>query len=120
MSKAEKKNEKKNRKKTASKHNQFGSKKTDWRNVALGDPDEDTTDTEDDDDNQETRRFLNLIKKAKKKNTKVSLATPTRGKRKFGDRMSLNEAKLEDFDDTKDYVNFIQDKLQGVRIKIIK
>ena len=132
----------------------------------MGDPDEDTTDTEDDDDNQETRRFLTLMEKAKKKNTKVSikwsngqvkvekvqegmegeisrrerekkevelerrkdvvrrqqgcLATPTRGKRKFGDRMSLNEAKLEDFDDTKDYVNFIQDKLQGVRIKIIK
>ena len=42
------------------------------------------------------------------------------GKRKFEDRMTLNEAKLEDFDDTKDYVNFIQTKLQGVRIKIIK
>ena len=42
------------------------------------------------------------------------------GKRKFEDRMTINEAKLEDFDDTKDYVNFIQTKLQGVRIKIIK
>ena len=43
----------------------------------------------------------------------------TGGKRKFEDRMSLNEAKVEDFDDTKDYVNFIQNKLQGVRIKVI-
>merc|ERR1712129_341341 len=42
------------------------------------------------------------------------------GKRKFEDRMSLNEAKIEDFDDTKDYVNFLQTKLQGVRIKMIK
>merc|ERR1719452_90536 len=158
--------EKKNMKKTAIKQNQFGSKKSDWRSVTLGDPDEDTTDTEDEDDNQETKQFLTLMEKAKKKNTKVSIKwsngqvkvervqegmegeivrrerekralelerrketyrrqqscvdTPTRGKRKFGDRMSLNEAKLEDFDDTKDYVNFIQDKLRGVRIKIIK
>merc|ERR1712183_915241 len=131
-----------------------------------GDPDEDTTDSEDEDDNQETRKFLSLMEKAKRKNTKVSIRwsngqvkvekvqdgvegeivrrerekkemerrkevvkkrehqawvdTPTKGKRKFEDRMSLNEAKLEDFEDTKDYVNFLQTKLQGVRIKMIK
>eukprot|EP00092_Neocalanus_flemingeri_P038650 GFUD01042080.1.p1 GENE.GFUD01042080.1~~GFUD01042080.1.p1 ORF type:complete len:229 (-),score=80.51 GFUD01042080.1:200-886(-) len=158
--------EKKNQKRIASKQNHFGSKKSDWRSVTLGDPDEDTTDTEDEDDNQETSQFLSLMEKAKKKNTKVSIrwsngqvkvekvqegiegeisrrdrekramemkkemmrrkerqarAEPQAGgKRKFEDRMSLNEAKLEDFEDTKDYVNFIQTKLQGVRIKIIK
>eukprot|EP00092_Neocalanus_flemingeri_P086623 GFUD01109207.1.p1 GENE.GFUD01109207.1~~GFUD01109207.1.p1 ORF type:complete len:244 (-),score=75.77 GFUD01109207.1:60-791(-) len=158
--------EKKNQKRIASKQNHFGSKKTDWRSVTLGDPDEVTTDTEDEDDNQETSQFLSLMEKAKKKNTKVSIrwsngqvkvekvqegiegeisrrerekramemkkemmrrkerqarAEPQAGgKRKFEDRMSLNDAKLEDFEDTKDYVNFIQTKLQGVRIKIIK
>ena len=158
--------EKKNMKRIAMKKNQFGSKTSDWRSVTLGDPDEETTDTDDEDDNQETRKFLTLMEKAKKKNTKVSIKwsngqvkvervqegiegeiarrerekremevrklqarrreqqayvePQAGGKRKFEDRMTLNEAKLEDFDDTKDYVNFIQTKLQGVRIKIIK
>merc|ERR1719318_1308023 len=144
--------EKKNKKRIASKQNQFGSKKSDWRNAALGDPEEEATDTDDEDDYQETRKFLSLIEKAKKKNTKVSIKWSngqvkvereqekkeielkqlalrkkqmhvpkfrTGGKRKFEDRMSLNEAKVEDFDDTKDYVNFLQNKLQGVRIKVI-
>ena len=157
--------EKKKKKRTTSKQNQFGSKKSDWRNAALGDPEEETTDTDDEDDNQETRKFLSLIEKAKKKNTKVSIKWSngqvklekaqdgvegeimkreqekresemkqemarrkkqlqvtkfrTGGKRKFEDKMSLNEAKFEDFEDTKDYVNFIQNKLQGVRIKVI-
>jgi len=42
------------------------------------------------------------------------------GKRKFEDRMTLTEAKLTDFTDSKDYVDFIQSKLQGVNIKIVK
>ena len=65
--------EKKNLKRIAVKKNQFGSKTSDWRSVRLGDPDEETTDTEDEDDNQETRKFLTLMEKAKKKNTKVSI-----------------------------------------------
>ena len=158
--------EKKNLKRIVVKQNQFGSKQSDWRNVTMGEHDEDTTDSEDEDDNQETRKFLSLMEKAKKKNTKVSIRwsngqvkvetvqdgvegeivrrerekkemerrkevgkkkgqqnwvdTPSKGKRKFEDRMTLNEAKLEDFEDTNDYVNFIQNKLQGVRIKMIK
>jgi len=48
-------------------------------------------------------------------------STPTSGgKRKFEDRMSLAEAKADDFTDTKDYVDFIQAKLKNVNIKIIK
>ena len=43
--------EKKNMKRIAMKQNQFRSKKSDWRSVTLGDPDEETTDTEDEDDN---------------------------------------------------------------------
>jgi len=42
------------------------------------------------------------------------------GKRKFEDRMTLTEAKVTDFDDTKDYVDFIQAKLKNVNIKLIK
>jgi len=160
--------ERKNMKRISTKQNQFGSKTSDWRSAKLEDPDEETTDTEDEDDNQETRKFLSLMEKAKKKNTKVTIKwingtvklervqdglegeiarrekekreldlrrleakkmkknetvtveTKTRGKRKFEDRMTLNEAKLEDFNDDKDYVNFLQTKLKGVRIKITK
>jgi len=42
------------------------------------------------------------------------------GKRKFEERMTLTEAKLGDFQDSKDYVDFIQSKLQNVNIKIVK
>jgi len=42
------------------------------------------------------------------------------GKRKFEDRMTLTEAKVGDFQDTKDYVDFIQTKLKNVNIKLIK
>ena len=44
----------------------------------------------------------------------------TTGKRKFEERMTLQEAKLTDFEDSKDYVDFLQSKLQGVNIKIVK
>ena len=42
------------------------------------------------------------------------------GKRKFGDRMTLAEASADDFDNSQDYVDFLQDKLQGIKIKLIK
>lgn len=48
------------------------------------------------------------------------ISTMCSGKRKFEDRMTLSEAKAEDFTDTKDYVDFIQAKLKNVNIKIIK
>ena len=34
--------------------------------------------------------------------------------------MTLAEASADDFDDGQDYVNFLQDKLQGIKIKLIK
>ena len=43
-----------------------------------------------------------------------------KGKRKFEDRMTLTEAKMADFEDSRDYVDFLQSKLQGVNIKIVK
>ena len=43
-----------------------------------------------------------------------------KGKRKFTDRMTLAEASSEDFEDSQDYVNFLQDKLQGIKIKLMK
>jgi len=48
------------------------------------------------------------------------VATTCSGKRKFEERMTLSEAKADDFTDTKDYVDFIQAKLKNVNIKIIK
>ena len=44
----------------------------------------------------------------------------TKGKRKFQDRMTLAEASEDDFNDSQDYVNFLQDKLQGIKIKLVK
>jgi len=43
-----------------------------------------------------------------------------KGKRKFEDRMTLTEAKMTDFQDSRDYVDFLQSKLQGINIKIVK
>jgi len=48
------------------------------------------------------------------------VAATCSGKRKFEERMTLSEAKADDFTDTKDYVDFIQAKLKNVNIKIIK
>ena len=41
-------------------------------------------------------------------------------KRKFGDRMSLDEAKREDFEDPEDYVDFLNAKLKNVNIKLCR
>ena len=50
----------------------------------------------------------------------VTPQSKSRGKRKFNERMTLSEADVEDFDNSQDYVNFLQDKLQGIKIKLIK
>ena len=50
----------------------------------------------------------------------VPVQIKSRGKRKFSDRMTLSEANVEDFDNSQDYVNFLQDKLQGIKIKLVK
>ena len=42
------------------------------------------------------------------------------GKRKFGDRMTLEEAERRDFDNGQDYVDFLNSKLQNVSIKMTK
>ena len=49
----------------------------------------------------------------------VKEESSARRKRKFGERMTLSEADIEDFGNSQDYVNFLQDKLQGVKIKLI-
>ena len=43
-----------------------------------------------------------------------------KGKRKFGERMTLEEAGRADFDNGQDYVDFLNSKLQNVSIKITK
>ena len=50
----------------------------------------------------------------------VAKCLVTKGKRKFEDRMTLAEASADDFNDSQDYVNFLQDKLQGIKIKLVK
>jgi len=50
----------------------------------------------------------------------ASKSLVTKGKRKFEDRMTLSEASADDFNDGQDYVNFLQDKLQGIKIKLVK
>ena len=50
----------------------------------------------------------------------VTQQSKSRGKRKFSERMTLSEANVEDFDNSQDYVNFLQDKLQGIKIKLVK
>ena len=49
----------------------------------------------------------------------VKEESSARRKRKFGERMTLSEADVEDFGNSQDYVNFLQDKLKGVKIKLI-
>ena len=46
--------------------------------------------------------------------------SPSRSKRKFGERMTFTEAKVDDFDDMKDYVDFLNSKLKNVSIKMIR
>ena len=41
-------------------------------------------------------------------------------KRKFGDRMSLEEAKRDDFDNPEDYVDFLNAKMKNVNIKLCR
>jgi len=43
-----------------------------------------------------------------------------KGKRKFGDRMNLEEASRDDFSNGQDYVDFLNSKLQNVSIKMTR
>ena len=66
-----------------------------------------------------------LVQKRKDEYRAKSTGQPSntiviKGKRKFGDRMTLAEASEDDFNDSQDYVNFLQDKLQGIKIKLVK
>ena len=56
----------------------------------------------------------------REKPREAAAAPEARGKRKFEDRMTLTEAKMDDFQDSRDYVDFLQSKLQGINIKIVK
>merc|ERR1712073_169642 len=41
-------------------------------------------------------------------------------KRKFGERMTLDEVKRDDFEDPEDYVDFLNAKLKNVNIKLCR
>merc|ERR1711915_1045148 len=62
------------------------------------------------------RRRMQVRRMNQGKQEKVQVS----GKRKFEERMTVQEAKVTDFEDSKDYVDFLQSKLQGVNIKIVK
>merc|ERR1712025_808309 len=70
--------------------------------------------------NERNRRQMNVKLEANSTKSRDIAEFKTNGKRKFEERMTLNGAKAEDFNDSQDYVNFIQTKLQGVRIKLTK
>jgi len=72
-----------------------------------------------------TRDDQDIVKRRKdeyraKMSGQESKSLATKGKRKFEDRMTLSEASADDFNDGQDYVNFLQDKLQGIKIKLVK
>ena len=48
----------------------------------------------------------------------AKLLSQEKGKRKFGERMTLQEAGRADFDNGQDYVDFLNSKLQNVSIKM--
>ena len=48
----------------------------------------------------------------------AKLLLQEKGKRKFGERMTLQEAGRADFDNGQDYVDFLNSKLQNVSIKM--
>merc|ERR1719291_1124797 len=56
----------------------------------------------------------------RKKMASQSQKSQEKGKRKFGDRMTLEEAERRDFDNGQDYVDFLNSKLQNVSIKMTK
>lgn len=82
--------------------------------VTRGPPSEDVRRRQEEELLRRKRQHLEMIRREGPATTTCS------GKRKFEDRMTLSEAKADDFTDTKDYVDFIQAKLKGVNIKIIK
>jgi len=77
-------------------------------------PSEEARKRHEDDLMRRRREHLEIIRR------EGPMSTTCSGKRKFEDRMTLSEAKAEDFTDTKDYVDFIQAKLKNVNIKLIK
>ena len=52
--------------------------------------------------------------------SKPAQPTAKKGKRKFGDRMDLEEASRDDFGNGQDYVDFLNGKLKNVSIKVTK
>ena len=77
-------------------------------------------------DKQAREERERLEKKLRREETLRKLAaqpagpTVKKGKRKFGDRMELEEASRDDFGNGQDYVDFLNGKLKNVSIKVTK
>ena len=56
----------------------------------------------------------------KKMSLQSQVSSLEKGKRKFGERMTLEEAGRADFDNGQDYVDFLNSKLQNVSIKMTR
>ena len=54
----------------------------------------------------------------RKKMAQQNNQSQEKGKRKFGMRMTLEEAVRDDFESGQDYVDFLNSKLQNVSIKV--
>merc|ERR1711915_1133242 len=56
----------------------------------------------------------------RKKMAQQANQSQEKGKRKFGSRMTLEEAVRDDFESGQDYVDFLNSKLQNVSIKVTR
>jgi len=79
--------------------------------------------TEEDRQRREEKQREELARRKeefRKKMTQQANQSQEKGKRKFGSRMTLEEAVRDDFESGQDYVDFLNSKLQNVSIKVTR
>merc|ERR1711915_1063350 len=79
--------------------------------------------TEEDRQRREEKQREELARRKeefRKKMAQQAIQSQEKGKRKFGSRMTLEEAVRDDFESGQDYVDFLNSKLQNVSIKVTR
>jgi len=79
--------------------------------------------TEEDRQRREEKQREELARRKeefRKKMAQQANQSQEKGKRKFGSRMTLEEAVRDDFESGQDYVDFLNSKLQNVSIKVTR
>jgi len=79
--------------------------------------------TEEDRQRREEKQREELARRKeefRKKMAQQASQSQEKGKRKFGSRMTLEEAVKDDFESGQDYVDFLNSKLQNVSIKVTR